>query len=229
MSRRRNSPQPVAPQQPAVAPQQPAPPQAPPGFQLNAFGAGISRSGAQYLGSAKRQDQHVQVRVRTVGIQSDLRSRCRHPAQQGQRRAELPEARQGQLPDHRDQALDARAGRRQASSRRNLPRATGCRKRTPSASTGCATANRCSNIATTRSSSSSGPSRPQLQGKAIVDGPLPFLFGAEAKKLKERYWLKVDSQPKQDPNQIWLDRPAPLSSPGRQLPRRARDSRSRHR
>jgi TIGR03009 family protein len=48
------------------------------------------------------------------------------------------------------------------------------------------------------------PIPPNLQGKAIVDGPLPFLFGAEAKKLKERYWLKVDSQPKQDPNQIWL-------------------------
>ena len=28
------------------------------------------------------------------------------------------------------------------------------------------------------------PIPPQLQGKAIVDGPLPFLFGAEAAKLK---------------------------------------------
>jgi TIGR03009 family protein len=44
----------------------------------------------------------------------------------------------------------------------------------------------------------------ELQGKAIVDGPLPFLFGAEAAKLKARYWLKVEQQPKQDPNQIWL-------------------------
>jgi TIGR03009 family protein len=48
------------------------------------------------------------------------------------------------------------------------------------------------------------PIPPDLQGKAIVDGPLPFLFGAEAKKLKERYWLKVDAHANQDPNQIWL-------------------------
>ena len=48
------------------------------------------------------------------------------------------------------------------------------------------------------------PIPPQFQGQAIVDGPLPFLFGAEAKKLKDRYWLRVDQQPNQDPNQIWL-------------------------
>ena len=32
---------------------------------------------------------------------------------------------------------------------------------------------------------------PALQGKAIADGPLPFVFGAEAKKLKERYWIRL--------------------------------------
>jgi len=46
------------------------------------------------------------------------------------------------------------------------------------------------------------PIPPNLQGKAIVDGPLPFLFGAEAAKLKARYWMRVDPSP--DPNQIWL-------------------------
>ena len=46
------------------------------------------------------------------------------------------------------------------------------------------------------------PIPPEMQGKAIVDGPLPFLFGAEAEKLKARYWLKVEQQP--NPNQIWL-------------------------
>jgi TIGR03009 family protein len=30
----------------------------------------------------------------------------------------------------------------------------------------------------------------EMQGKDIVDGPLPFLFGAEAKKLMERYWIR---------------------------------------
>jgi TIGR03009 family protein len=42
----------------------------------------------------------------------------------------------------------------------------------------------------------------QLQGQAIADGPLPFLFGADANKLKARYWMRVD--PAQDPNQIWI-------------------------
>jgi TIGR03009 family protein len=42
----------------------------------------------------------------------------------------------------------------------------------------------------------------QLQGQAIVDGPLPFLFGAEAAKLKARYWMRVEQN--QNPNQIWL-------------------------
>jgi TIGR03009 family protein len=39
------------------------------------------------------------------------------------------------------------------------------------------------------------PIPPQLQGQSIVDGPLPFLFGAEAAKLKARYWLRVEQQP----------------------------------
>jgi TIGR03009 family protein len=33
----------------------------------------------------------------------------------------------------------------------------------------------------------------QMRGKSIVDGPLPFLFGAEAEKLKQRYWIKCRS------------------------------------
>jgi TIGR03009 family protein len=32
---------------------------------------------------------------------------------------------------------------------------------------------------------------PELQGKAIADSPLPFLFGSDAQKLKQRYWIKV--------------------------------------
>ena len=32
--------------------------------------------------------------------------------------------------------------------------------------------------------------RRRSQGKAIVDGPLPFLFGAGAEKLKQRYYLR---------------------------------------
>jgi TIGR03009 family protein len=31
---------------------------------------------------------------------------------------------------------------------------------------------------------------PHMQGKAIAEGPLPFLFGAEAAKIKQRYWIR---------------------------------------
>ncbi len=36
---------------------------------------------------------------------------------------------------------------------------------------------------------------PELQGKAIADSPLPFLFGAEAQKLKQRYWIRLVTPP----------------------------------
>jgi TIGR03009 family protein len=47
------------------------------------------------------------------------------------------------------------------------------------------------------------PLPPRAPGESIIDGPLPFLFGAEKEKLKSRYWMKIDEQ-SQDPNQIWL-------------------------
>jgi len=46
------------------------------------------------------------------------------------------------------------------------------------------------------------PIPPQLQGQAIVDGPLPFLFGAEAAKLKARYWMRIEQQ--QNDQEIFL-------------------------
>jgi len=49
------------------------------------------------------------------------------------------------------------------------------------------------------------PIPPEMQGKAIVDGPLPFLFVAEAAKLKQRYWMRIEqSQQEQNPNIIWV-------------------------
>ena len=39
------------------------------------------------------------------------------------------------------------------------------------------------------------PIPPAMRGQAIVDGPLPFLFGADAKKLNARYWLRAEDQP----------------------------------
>ena len=43
----------------------------------------------------------------------------------------------------------------------------------------------------------------EMQGKAIVDGPLPFLFGAEAAKLKQRYWMRIEQQQANN-TEIWL-------------------------
>lgn len=42
----------------------------------------------------------------------------------------------------------------------------------------------------------------EMRGVSIVDGPLPFLFGAEAKKLMERYWIRSKQGNAQ---QIWLE------------------------
>lgn len=46
---------------------------------------------------------------------------------------------------------------------------------------------------------------PELQGKAISDGPLPFIFGAKSDQLKRRYWM-CDVTPKNEVGKtIWLD------------------------
>jgi TIGR03009 family protein len=44
---------------------------------------------------------------------------------------------------------------------------------------------------------------PQLQGKAIVNGPLPFMFGAQAENLNQRYYLRI--RPQSNPTQIMLE------------------------
>jgi TIGR03009 family protein len=46
---------------------------------------------------------------------------------------------------------------------------------------------------------------PALQGKAIADSPLPFLFGAQAQKLKQRYWIKINPLPPGVQDQIELE------------------------
>ncbi len=43
---------------------------------------------------------------------------------------------------------------------------------------------------------------PEMRGKAIVDGPLPFLFGAEAEKLRRRYFIRIFHETDEE---IWLD------------------------
>ena len=41
-----------------------------------------------------------------------------------------------------------------------------------------------------------------MRGQSIVDGPLPFLFGAEAATLKARYWIRCKESTEK---QIWLE------------------------
>lgn len=46
---------------------------------------------------------------------------------------------------------------------------------------------------------------PEIQGKSIADGPLPFVFGAEAQKLKQRYFIRLVPPPTGAKDQICLE------------------------
>ena len=43
-----------------------------------------------------------------------------------------------------------------------------------------------------------------MQGKAISDGPLPFVFGAKADTLRKRYFMRIITPPGVT-DQIWLE------------------------
>ncbi|MBN1908194.1 MAG: hypothetical protein JW818_00510 [Pirellulales bacterium] len=58
------------------------------------------------------------------------------------------------------------------------------------------------------------PLPPELQGKAIEDGPLPFLFDSSAEKLKARFWVRAVRPPPGVQDQAWLEA----------YPRRQRDA-----
>ncbi len=45
---------------------------------------------------------------------------------------------------------------------------------------------------------------PELQGKAIVNGPVPFLFGAKAEQLSRRYWMRIITPPGTQ-GKVWLE------------------------
>jgi TIGR03009 family protein len=45
---------------------------------------------------------------------------------------------------------------------------------------------------------------PEMRGKAISDGPLPFVFGAKADTLKRRYWMRIITPPEVR-DQVWLE------------------------
>jgi TIGR03009 family protein len=48
------------------------------------------------------------------------------------------------------------------------------------------------------------PLPPEMQGKAIANGPLPFLFGATADHLRGRYFLRIVT-PADRKDQVWLE------------------------
>ena len=46
---------------------------------------------------------------------------------------------------------------------------------------------------------------PEMRGKAISDGPLPFVFGAKADTLKKRYVMRILPTPAGVTDQVWLE------------------------
>ena len=46
---------------------------------------------------------------------------------------------------------------------------------------------------------------PDMQGEAISDGPLPFLFGVEAEKLFDRYWIREITPAEGQQGVYWLE------------------------
>jgi len=49
------------------------------------------------------------------------------------------------------------------------------------------------------------PLSPEMQGKAIADSPLPFLFGSSAVKLKQRYYLRLITPAAVQAQEVWLE------------------------
>ncbi|MDG2384414.1 MAG: TIGR03009 domain-containing protein [Pirellulaceae bacterium] len=46
---------------------------------------------------------------------------------------------------------------------------------------------------------------PEMRGKAIAEGPLPFLFGAKASTMKQRYWIRELRPPAEVKDKFWLE------------------------
>jgi TIGR03009 family protein len=44
-----------------------------------------------------------------------------------------------------------------------------------------------------------------MQGTAIADGPMPFVFGVQAAKMKARYWMRIITPPANQATQVWLE------------------------
>jgi TIGR03009 family protein len=49
------------------------------------------------------------------------------------------------------------------------------------------------------------PIPPEMQGKSITEGPLPFVFGAKADVLKKRYFMRVITPDERSKDEVWLE------------------------
>jgi TIGR03009 family protein len=49
------------------------------------------------------------------------------------------------------------------------------------------------------------PLPPEMRGKTITDGPLPFVFGAKAATLKSRYFMRIITPAVNAQNEVWLE------------------------
>jgi TIGR03009 family protein len=45
----------------------------------------------------------------------------------------------------------------------------------------------------------------EMRGQAMADGPLPFLFGANAEQIKQRYWIRPLPMPADVKGEYWLE------------------------
>ena len=216
----------------AIAPAQPQPPK---GFQLNSWSR---RSSTRFstrgkCRAARSRRSNVSSNVGNTIGRSVPSSITRCATQQESWRAELQQARQGQFPDHGNQHVQtgAAAGRPAAAGPWTAARsAKGDWVKQPEA-IGEHWVSDGKSIYEYRPQDKQvveRPIPPQMQGQAIVDGPLPFLFGAEAAKLKQRYWMKILHLPaeQQNPNQIWLLALTEVPGAGGRLPRSAGDLQS---
>lgn len=46
---------------------------------------------------------------------------------------------------------------------------------------------------------------PEMQGRSITSGPLPFLFGSSAEQLKKRYYIRISHNVKLQPGQVMIE------------------------
>jgi hypothetical protein len=86
-------------------------------------------------------------------------------------------------------------------------------------STGCATATSIYEFRHSERQLRETKLPPEMRGKAISDGPLPFVFGAKADTLKKRYWMRIVTPPDIHRSDLARGTSSSISSTRRTSPR----------